>query len=155
MCFPGPRNIDPNIHSRLVESLLERVLGQCASAKIRVTPSSARRHVESAIELYMDEWLAFDEDNEWAEWVESHYPEFDASVGGDQGESGNEEELREEFRDEKRLERLGWYYEDNGMGVIEKAAVEAIRKAPAKRQPKKISAKPRTRGRTPRSAARK
>jgi len=148
MCFPGPRNIAPDIYDGLVENLTGAVQGMCIRGDHKVTASIARKAVKAAIKSYMDEWLAHDEANEWKDWVESNYPEFDPEAGGDQDENGDEKSMREEFRYEKRQERLGWYYEDNGMGVIEKAAVALIAKNPATPSKKTVGA-PRTKRKAP------
>ncbi len=150
MCFPGPRNIASDIYDRLVENLTDDVQGRCIRDGRKVSASTARKHVQAAIKSYMDEWLAYDEANEWKDWVESNYPDFDPAAGGDQDENGNETSMREEFRYEKRQERLGWYYEDNGMGVIEKAAVALIAKSSTK-VPRKPPAPPRTGRKAPKS----
>ena len=146
MCFPGPRNIDPDIYDRLLENLVERVKGLCTKKHPKVGAAAVRRQVIAATERYMDEWLAHDEANEWDDWVQSNYPEYDPAQGGNQGESGNEADIREEFLYEKRQERLGWYYEDNGMGVIEKSAAESLLKRP-KRSPRSAAGSLGTKGR--------
>ncbi len=138
MCYPGPREIDPDIRERLVEHLLVPVHARCVTKGYRPSVQRLKREMERTIDAFIEEWALASEDD-WPDWVQSNYPDFDLETGGEQ-DGGDEDEIRAEYVEHKELSLLGWYYEDNGNGEIEehtvKAVIKSMKKARVRKDPR-------------------
>ena len=118
MCFPGPRNIDPNIRERLAQSTMVPVYLSCCELGFCPGVTRLTAHIGASIEQYIED-VALCVQDDWPDFVSTNYPDFDLEAGGDQGEKGNWDEIWEEYAEDKALSALGCCYENEGYDLRE------------------------------------